>query len=253
MRKKIVAGNWKMNKTLREAMDFAVSFQERSDELPGDVEVIIAPPSLYLASMEMIKEPAYRLASQNCSHHSYGAFTGEISAAMLADMNVGYSLVGHSERRTYFHETDELLAKKLDACFLHGVVPVFCCGEHLAEREAKRHFVTVLHQLEHALFHLSPSQMSRVIIAYEPVWAIGTGVTASTEQAQEMHAFIRSSIAGHFGRETADAVRILYGGSVNASNSAELFGCDDVDGGLVGGASLKVGDFITIVQSASRG
>jgi len=252
MRKKLVAGNWKMNKTLTEAMAFAVALQEEAGQLPADVDILIAPPALYLAPMETFKEPVYSLAAQNCSQHSYGAFTGEISPAMLEDMRIGYCLVGHSERRAYFHETDELLAKKIDACFLHHVTPVFCCGEQLAERNEKHHFITVLHQLEHALFHLSAERMERVVVAYEPVWAIGTGVTATTAQAQEMHAFVRETLAGHFGRETANRVRILYGGSVNASNSAELFACEDVDGGLVGGASLKVNEFIQIIRSASR-
>lgn len=245
-------GNWKMNKTFEEAMEFVVGIQDRSAEIPTDVEVMIAPPALYIAPMEMIKEPVYQLAAQNCSQHSYGAFTGEISPAMLESMSIRYALVGHSERRTYFHETDELLAKKIDGCFLHQVVPVFCCGERLEERKEKRHFITVLHQLEHALYHLKPEQMQKVIVAYEPVWAIGTGIVASTEQVQEMHAFVRTSLADHFGEATSSVVRILYGGSVSPSNSAELFACEDVDGGLVGGASLKVRDFIQIIQSASK-
>lgn len=250
MRKKLVAGNWKMNKTLTEAMEFAIGLQERRDEIPAGVDVMIAPPALYLAPMEMVKEPVYLLAAQNCNQHSYGAFTGEISPAMLEEMRVRYAIIGHSERRTYFHETNELLAKKIDACFLHHVIPVFCCGERLEERNEKRHFVTVLHQLSESLFHLHADQMAQVIVAYEPVWAIGTGVTASTEQAQEMHAFIRQTLRGHFGDAVADSVRILYGGSVNAANSEELFACPDVDGGLVGGASLKVHDFISIIRSA---
>lgn len=241
-----------MNKTLTEAMEFAIDLQERRGNLPADVDIMIAPPALYLASMETIKEPVYQLAAQNCSHHSYGAFTGEISPAMLESMRIGYALVGHSERRTYYFETDELLAKKIYACFLNRVIPVFCCGEQLNERNENRHFITVLHQLERALYQLTPEQMEQVIVAYEPVWAIGTGVTATTEQVQEMHKFIRQSLAGHFGQDTAQHVRILYGGSVNAANSAELFSCEDVDGGLVGGASLKVNDFVQIIRSASK-
>jgi triosephosphate isomerase (TIM) len=251
MRKKIVAGNWKMNKTLEEAMEFAVGFREKMEGLPADVEVIVAPPALYLANLELVQNRGYDLAAQNCSHHSFGAFTGELSPAMLEAMSIRYCIVGHSERRTYFHEDDSLIAKKIDACLLHHVAPIYCCGERLEERNEKHHFVTVLHQLEHALFHLTPQQMKGVVVAYEPVWAIGTGVTASADQAQEMHEFIRSTLTAHFGAETSSGVRILYGGSVSPSNSAELFACPDVDGGLVGGASLKVNDFIQIIRSAS--
>jgi triosephosphate isomerase len=171
---------------------------------------------------------------------------------MLENINVKYCLVGHSERRQYFHEDDAILAKKVDACLRHHVHPIFCIGEHLDQRNAHQHFVTVLHQLEKGLFHLSAEQMQKIIIAYEPVWAIGTGVTASNDQAQEMHAFIRESIKNHFGEDTANAIQILYGGSVNAANSADLFACPDVDGGLVGGASLKSADFLTIIHSASQ-
>lgn len=240
-----------MNKTIDEAMELAVKLNEASKDFPSFVEVIIAPPSLYLASIEMLDNLGFKLSAQNCSHHDFGAFTGEVSPAMLHAMNVPYSILGHSERRQYFHETDEMIAKKIDACLRNSVAPIFCCGESLEERNEKKHFVTVLHQLEHALFHLSSEEMKKVIIAYEPVWAIGTGVTASTEQAQEMHAFIRNSIADKFGSEVASMISILYGGSVNPSNAAELFACEDVDGGLVGGASLKANDFVQIIHSAS--
>lgn len=251
MRTKIVAGNWKMNKNLDEAMELAIGLQEHQAEIPSDVEVIIAPPALYLANLEMIEEPCYNLAAQNCSHHDYGAFTGEISAAMLHHMGINYVIVGHSERRQYFNETDELIALKIDACLRNNVQPIFCCGEVLEERKEHKHFVTVLHQVEKALFHLEKRDILKVIIAYEPVWAIGTGVTASSAEAQEMHAFIRETIKNHFGEDVANAIKILYGGSVNASNSAELFANPDVDGGLVGGASLKARDFISIIKSAT--
>lgn len=241
-----------MNKTLAEAMELAVKLQEHASEVPNHVKVILAPPALYLANIEMMKAPFFYLSAQNCSHHDYGAFTGEISAAMLSAMNVPFCILGHSERRQYFHETDELIAKKIDACLNHKIEPIFCCGEMLEERNESKHFITVLHQIEKALFHLTADQMKKVIIAYEPVWAIGTGVTASNEQAQEMHAFIRKSIADHFGKEVADQIYILYGGSVNAQNSADLFACEDVDGGLVGGASLKANDFLTIIKSAAN-
>ncbi len=250
MRHKIVAGNWKMNKTLSEAVELVIDLNTYNKDFPEHVTVIIAPPSLFLANLEMLEHSAYALAAQNCSHHDYGAFTGEISAAQLHDMNVKYCIVGHSERRQYFYETPEMIAKKVDACLRNNVQPIFCCGEVLDERNANKHFVTVLHQLEQSLFHLDRDAMKKVIVAYEPVWAIGTGVTASNEQAEEMHAFIRESLAVHFGAPTAEEISILYGGSVNAANSEELFACPNVDGGLVGGASLKAKDFNTIIASA---
>lgn len=251
MRTKIVAGNWKMNKNVDEAMELVVNLDQYRDEFSPEVKVIVAPPALYLATLGSIENPFFELAAQNCSHHDYGAFTGEISPAMLRFMNIGYSIVGHSERRQYFHETDEIVAKKVDACLRNNVSPIFCCGESLDERKAHHHFVTVLHQVEHGLFHLKTHEISQVIIAYEPVWAIGTGVTATSEQAQEMHAFIRETIGNHFGADVAQAMRILYGGSVSAANSSELFACPDVDGGLVGGASLKAKDFAAIITAAS--
>ena len=250
MREKIVAGNWKMNKNIDEAMELVVDLQSHSTEVPSNVKVIIAPPALYLAPIEMMDNLCFDLSAQNCSHHDFGAFTGEVSAAMLHSMNVPFCILGHSERRQYFHETDEMIAKKIDACLRNNVRPIFCCGEMLEERKGNHHFVTILHQLQHGLFHLSAEEMKKVVIAYEPVWAIGTGVTASTEQAQEMHKFIRESLYSHFGEEVAELIPILYGGSVNATNSAELFACPDVDGGLVGGASLKARDFISIIKSA---
>ncbi|MBL7942944.1 MAG: triose-phosphate isomerase [Flavobacteriales bacterium] len=251
MRNKLVIGNWKMNKTLEEALELVVRLKERSDEFPGGVEVVLAPPSLYLGSIAMMEEPWHKLSAQNCSHHDYGAFTGEISAPMLHAMSIDYCIVGHSERRTYYHEDDALLASKVDACIRHGVIPVFCCGEHLEQRRQKEHFVTVLQQLQKGLFHLTPAQFQSIVIAYEPVWAIGTGQTASPEQAQEMHAFIREEIGKHFGSPAANAIRILYGGSVNATNAGELMSCADIDGALVGGASLHARDFATIITSAA--
>lgn len=250
MRKKIVAGNWKMNKTFTEATALVVDLADYQSEFPSDVQVILAPPSLYLASLGLMEHVGFDWAAQNCSDKDAGAYTGEISATMLSAMNVNHCIVGHSERRMYFGETNEVVKTKVDACFRNAVVPIFCCGESLAERETNVHFVTVLHQIESALWHLSPEQMTQVIIAYEPVWAIGTGVTATTAQAQEMHAFIRESIGNHFGDAVAQSISILYGGSVNALNSKELFDQPDVDGGLVGGASLKAKDFATIIASA---
>jgi triosephosphate isomerase len=252
MRKKIVAGNWKMNKTIDEAMELAVKLQEESNSFPKNVEVVVAPPALYLATIEMIEDLGFSLSAQNCSHHDFGAFTGETSPAMLKAMNVKYCILGHSERRQYFHETDAIIASKVDGCLRNKVHPIFCCGEVLEERKAGKHFDTVKSKVENALFHLTKEEFAKVVIAYEPVWAIGTGVTASNDEAQEMHAFIRATVEGKYGKEIADAVIILYGGSVNASNSADLFACRDVDGGLVGGASLKANDFMTIIKSAGQ-
>jgi triosephosphate isomerase len=250
MRQKIVAGNWKMNKDIDEAMELVVNLEQYRHDMPKDVKVILAPPALYLANLEMLEDPFFSLSAQNCSHHDYGAFTGEISPAMLHSMNIEYCIIGHSERRQYYHETDELIAKKIDACLRNHIRPIFCCGEQLEQRNNKQHFATVLLQIEKALYHLKPDEMKNVVIAYEPVWAIGTGVTASTEQAEEMHAFIRDSIIQHFGEPLAAEISILYGGSVNAINSVELFACPNVDGGLVGGASLKGKDFAQIIISA---
>ncbi|MFN0031545.1 MAG: triose-phosphate isomerase [Flavobacteriales bacterium] len=251
MRQTIVAGNWKMNKTISEAVQLAMDLHNYSPDFPQTVEVLVAPPSLYLANIQLLEHPTYKLAAQNCSHHDYGAFTGEHSAAMLHEMNVPYCIIGHSERRQYFHESPEMIARKLDACLRNNVHPIFCCGEVLEDRNANQHFVTILHQLEHSLFHLESNEMKNVIVAYEPVWAIGTGVTASAEQAQEMHAFIREQLAIHFGQPASEEISILYGGSVSASNSAELFAMPDVDGGLVGGASLKAKDFTAIIKNAA--
>jgi triosephosphate isomerase len=193
---------------------------------------------------------AVALSAQNCSQHDAGAYTGEISPAMLASMGVTHCIIGHSERRQYYGETNEIIREKVDACLKHGITPVFCCGETLAEREVGNHFSTVSTQIQQALFHLSAEHITGVVIAYEPVWAIGTGVTATNEQAEEMHAFIRSLVIEHYTDTTANSISILYGGSVNAANAAELFACPNVDGGLVGGASLKAADFTTIIQAA---
>lgn len=250
MRKKIVAGNWKMNKTFTEATALVVDLTDYQAEFPKDVQVIIAPPALYLASFQLMDNIGFELSAQNCCDQDSGAYTGEISPAMLKAMDINYSIIGHSERRTYYGETNEVVKRKVDACLRNNVIPIFCCGESLAEREGNTHFVTVLHQIEGALWHLTADQMSKVIIAYEPVWAIGTGVTATTAQAQEMHAFIRQSLSSHFGDDVAQSISILYGGSVNALNSKELFEQPDVDGGLVGGASLKAKDFAAIIASA---
>jgi triosephosphate isomerase (TIM) len=251
MRKKIVAGNWKMNKTFQEADDLLFEIADELNEKGrGDVEVIVCPPSPYLEmACDVAADNDFMVGAQNLSQWESGAYTGEISAAMLHSMGITHCILGHSERRTYFGETDTIIAKKVDSALNNGIIPIYCCGEILAERQQERHFDVVRAQVSEALFNLGNEAMQQVIIAYEPVWAIGTGVTASPEQAQEMHAFIRGLIAGKFGKEIADDLVILYGGSCNAKNAAELFSNPDVDGGLIGGASLKASDFVTIVNS----
>ncbi len=240
-----------MNKTIDEAMDLVIHLQDYAEEFSPQVKIVLAPPALYLPSLELIESEFFELAAQNCSEHDYGAFTGEISPAMLQAMRIPYCIIGHSERRQYFHETDEQIAKKVDACLRNQLSPIFCCGEQLEQRQAEKHFETIEQQVSKALYHLTAEEIKKVVIAYEPVWAIGTGVTATAQQAEEMHAYIRQSIAKKYSPEIADCISILYGGSVNAANSKELFACANVDGGLVGGASLKAKDFAQIILSIS--
>lgn len=252
MRRKIVAGNWKMNKGFSEAEDLIASITDALQEVElKNVDVIICPPAIYLEmATDIAEESVFAVGAQNVYPADSGAFTGEISPAMLADLEVEYCIVGHSERRKYFGESNEFLAQKVDALLKHEVVPIFCCGEVLPEREAGRHFEVVKQQLESSLFHLPAEDFLAVVIAYEPVWAIGTGVTATSEQAQEMHAFIRELVLKRYGTEAANEITILYGGSCNAKNAKELFSQPDVDGGLIGGASLKAEEFMAIVLSA---
>jgi len=252
MRKKIVAGNWKMNKSFEEADELLYDISKRIDGLPTDVELIVCPPSVYLELATDISEEDdinLRVGAQNVSQFDNGAYTGEVSASMLSSMNMDYCLVGHSERRKYFNESHDVLAQKVNHLLEYGIEPIFCCGEVLEEREAEKHFEVVKAQIADSLFHLNDQEMSNVVIAYEPVWAIGTGKTASAEQAQEMHAFIRSILTEKFGKELADEISILYGGSCNPGNAVELFANPDVDGGLIGGAALKADDFLKIAQS----
>jgi triosephosphate isomerase len=250
MRKKIVAGNWKMNKSWPEAMELAKALTSHSSSFPSNVQVVISPPAIYLQGLRPELPQSVAISAQNCSQHDAGAYTGEISPAMLASIGVSHCIIGHSERRQFYGETNEIIREKVDACLKHGITPIFCCGETLSERKFNKHFITVSNQIQQALFHLSADQITSVVIAYEPVWAIGTGVTATTEQAEEMHAFIRSFVAENYVDVVANEISILYGGSVNAANAAELFACPNVDGGLVGGASLKAADFTTIIQAA---
>jgi len=253
MRQKIVAGNWKMNKTLEEANILASEIMGMvKDEVRGDAKVIFCVPFPYLLSIKNIIGTDSRIAigAQNCSEHESGAYTGEVSAPMLKSMNIPYVILGHSERRQYFGEDGKLLAKKTDVALKHGLTPIFCCGEPLEVREANNHEQLVKQQIEESLFHLDAATLQKIIIAYEPVWAIGTGKTASAQQAQDMHKVIRQHIASKFGQPVADTIAILYGGSVNAANAKELFACPDVDGGLVGGASLKSREFTEVIKGA---
>jgi triosephosphate isomerase len=252
MRKKIVAGNWKMNKTAAEAIALANEVAQLvKSEVSKDVQVIMAPPSLFIADVNKAISGISNLAvsAQNCHEKSSGAYTGEIAATMLASVGISYVILGHSERRQYFAETNAQLAAKIDAALAAGLSPIFCCGETLDLREGGKFLAYVAQQLTEGLFHLSAEDFAKVVIAYEPIWAIGTGLTASSDQAQEMHAYLRAHLATKYGQNTADDCSILYGGSCNAKNAQELFACPDVDGGLIGGASLVAADFITIATS----
>lgn len=248
-RQLIVAGNWKMNKAYAEGSDLAHQIVESLQ--PGEVEVVLCPPFIHLYSVgQIIKDVSnLKLGAQNCHQEENGAYTGEVSVGMISSTGADYVIIGHSERREYFGETDELLARKVDRVLEAGLRPIFCCGEKLEIREREEHEALVAAQVETALFHLSPDQFAQVVIAYEPVWAIGTGRTATPEQAQDMHAYIRGLIRNKYGAEVAEAATILYGGSAKPDNARELFLQPDVDGGLIGGASLKAGDFVAIVDA----
>jgi triosephosphate isomerase len=253
MRQKIVAGNWKMNKTLEEANALASEVMGMvADEVKGNVKVIFCVPFPYLIPVKNLLGNNARISvgAQNCSEHEAGAYTGEVAAPMLKSINIPYVILGHSERRQYFGENGKQLAKKVDVALKHNLTPIFCCGEPLEVREKNGHEALVKQQVEESLFHLDAASLQKIVIAYEPVWAIGTGKTATAQQAQEMHAVIRKHLAGKYGQSVADLISILYGGSVNAANAKELFSCPDVDGGLVGGASLKSREFTDIIKSA---
>ncbi len=248
MRTQIVAGNWKMNKNLDET---EILLSELSAKLPdSSAEVIVAPTFVNLAStVRQLQNSVIQVAAQNMHFAENGAYTGEISADMLLNIGVEIVILGHSERRAYFGEDDALLAKKVNTALDKNMRIIFCFGEELEERKSGNHFSVVESQLKNALFHLDQSQWKNIILAYEPVWAIGTGETASPEQAQEMHAFIRKTIKDAYNDEVAEGVTILYGGSVKPNNAAEIFSKPDVDGGLIGGASLKCDDFTAIVEA----
>ena len=248
MRKQIVAGNWKMNLDAVQSNELIEALKEKS--LAADVSVAIATPSIHLANaVKQTENSAISVAAQNMHQATSGAFTGEISATMLKSIGVNATLLGHSERRAYFHETDELLAEKVNTALENDLEIIFCFGEELEERKSARHFDVVSAQLRKALFHLDASQWKHIVLAYEPVWAIGTGETASPEQAQEMHAYIRSVLAAQYDDALAQSISVLYGGSVKPANAQEIFAQPDVDGGLIGGAALKADDFAAIVNA----
>lgn len=252
MRKKIIAGNWKMNKTFDEGMGLVSEISNMlKDEYHGNAEVIIIPPFVHINAIGrmVINDRNLSVGAQNCSNHVSGAYTGEVSAAMLKSCGATYVIIGHSERRQYFGEHNDWLAKKVDAALAEGLSPIYCCGETLEERESNKHFDVLKSQISEALFHLSTEQMSNVVVAYEPVWAIGTGKTASTAQAQEVHAFIRTLLKDKFGADVSDNITIQYGGSVKADNAKELFSAPDIDGALVGGAALQSRSFVDIVKA----
>jgi triosephosphate isomerase len=248
MRKKIVAGNWKMNTSISKGEQLAADIVEKSKSVKG-VLLIIAPPFTHLTKIaDKLNGSTIALSAQNCAAETSGAYTGEVAASMVADAGAMYCILGHSERREYYGETDATLNKKLSQCFVNNLTPIFCVGERLSERENNRHFDVVRTQLQNTIFNLNDDEFGKVIIAYEPVWAIGTGKTATPDQAQEIHAFIRETLAAKFGAQARDT-SILYGGSCNPGNAKLLFSNADVDGGLIGGAALKADDFIAIANS----
>ncbi len=254
MRKQIAAANWKMNLSLTQGEQLMSDIMSTTFDLSADQQAIFAVPFPYLIniSKQTAAQQNFYTAAQNCGAEKSGAFTGEVSAEMLSSIGIEYVIIGHSERREYYSETNEILAKKVDLAFANNLKPIFCCGEPLQIREAETQNAHIEEQLKASLFHLSNEQMTDFVIAYEPVWAIGTGRTASSDQAQEMHAHMRRVLAAKYGEEIADSVSILYGGSVKANNAAEIFSQPDVDGGLVGGASLVAAEFTTIIKSLKK-
>jgi len=250
MRKNIVAGNWKMNKNLQEGLALATELNEALAGAELKCDVVIGTPFIHLASVAAaIDTTKIGVAAQNCANKESGAYTGEISASMVKSTGADYVILGHSERREYYGETSAILNDKVALALANGLTPIYCCGEALEVRNANEQNAYVKNQLEETVFNLSAEDFAKIVIAYEPIWAIGTGVTASTEQAQDMLAFIRSIIAEKFGKDIAEGTSILYGGSCNAKNAPELFAQPDIDGGLIGGAALKVADFKAIIDA----
>lgn len=251
MRKQIAAANWKMNLTFKEGENLLNEILSANVALAPHQQAIFAVPFPYLTMSKSLtdEEKNYFVAAQNCYNKASGAYTGEVSAAMLQSLNIRYCVIGHSERREYFNETNAVLAEKVNICLANNIIPIFCCGEPLSVREEGKQNDFVAVQLKESLYHLPAEDIKKIIIAYEPIWAIGTGKTASTEQAQEIHAYLRSNIEAQYDSEVANTIPILYGGSVKASNAAEIFASPDVDGGLVGGASLKADEFLAIIKA----
>lgn len=249
MRKKIVAGNWKMNTTLQEGVALAKEVNDALKAVSPKCDVVICVPFTHLASVKNVIDANLGLGAENCADHKSGAYTGEVSAAMVASTGANYVILGHSERRQYYGETSETLKEKVALAFENNLTPIFCIGEVLEERENGTYFDVVKSQIEDALFHLSAEDFGKIILAYEPVWAIGTGKTATDDQAEEMHAFIRKTITGKYGETVADNTSILYGGSCKPSNAQALFAKPNVDGGLIGGAALQAESFMGIVTA----
>lgn len=251
MKSKLVIGNWKMNQSFEDAETLATAIQDEIADVNLKSEVVICPPFPYLELVtDLADEANFYAGAQNCSQFKNGAYTGEVSAEMLVSLGVEFCIVGHSERRKYFGETNAIVAEKVNRLVEQELIPVVCCGEQLEDRKAGNHFKVVEKQIQESLFHLPKEEMEHVVIAYEPVWAIGTGETATPAQAEEMHSFIRSLIEKKYGTETAYNAYIIYGGSCNAKNAMDLFSQEDVDGGLIGGASLKAADFVQIIEAA---
>ena len=251
MRKNIVAGNWKMNMDYEQGISlFSEIVNMVKDEVIGNQEVVVCSPFIHLAAISKLSSGTgnVSIGAQTINEHESGAYTGEISASQVKSTGAAYVILGHSERRAYFNETDELLAEKVNAALKHNLKPIFCIGETKDERESGSYFDIIKTQLSKGLFHLDAEAFKNVVLAYEPVWAIGTGLTATPEQAQEVHAFIRKTLAEQYGQEIADETSILYGGSANPSNAQSLFSQPDIDGGLIGGASLKSRDFLQIIN-----
>ena len=250
MRQKIVAGNWKMNTTVPEGVELAKAVVAKSAEVPANVKLIIATPFTHLYPVaEVVKGTVVSLSAENCADKEKGAYTGEVAANMLASVGCEYTILGHSERRQYYGETDAKLVEKTKLALANGLKVILCVGENLEEREAGKHFDVCEAQIKNVLYNFTEEDMKNIVIAYEPVWAIGTGKTATAEQAEEIHAFIRKVVADKFGAQVAEDTTILYGGSCKPSNAKELFAMKDIDGGLIGGAALKADDFIAIAQS----
>lgn len=250
MRQKIVAGNWKMNMDLNEGLNFAEAVNRYFEGKPSTAEVILCTPFIHLQGVsEIVSRGRVRCGAQNCASEPSGAYTGEVSPVMIKSTGADYVIIGHSERRSYFHEDDRLLGRKTSLALESGLKVIFCCGEVREERESGKHTAVVKKQIEEGLFNLPAETFRKITIAYEPVWAIGTGLTATPEQAQEMHKYIRDLVSTKYGPDCAEDLTILYGGSCKPSNAAEIFSKPDVDGGLIGGASLKLEDFCAIVES----